>query len=112
MIQETLHEPSIDKKEIINIEEGSPSWRSPILKYLQSEQLPDDSKEAAKIKKSAIFYTIIDGQLYKRGYSTPLLKCIDKEQALYVMAEVHEGVCGHHLGGRSLSGKILRARYY
>lgn len=28
------------------------------------------------------------------------------------MKEVHEGVCGSHMGGRSLAGKILRARYY
>ena len=55
---------------------------------------------------------IVDGQLYKRGYLVPLIKCIDKDKTQYVIAEVHEGVCGHHLGGRSLSGKILKAKYY
>ncbi|XP_025702637.1 uncharacterized protein [Arachis hypogaea] len=28
------------------------------------------------------------------------------------MDEVHEGVCGTHIGGRSLASKILRAGYY
>ena len=55
---------------------------------------------------------IIDSQLYKRGYLVPLLKCIDKEKASYAMAKAHEGVCGHHLGERSLSGKILKVGYY
>ena len=79
---------------------------------LQTGQLPKVLKEVGKMKKSAAFYVIVDGQLYKRGYSAPLLKCIDKDKVKYIMAEVHEGVCSHQLGGRSLSGKILRARYY
>ena len=111
VIHETLDEPSTDKKEVINIEDSS-SWRSPILRYLHIEQLPEDPKEATKVKKTAIFYTIVNSQLYKRGYSILLLKCIDREQASYVMDKVHEGFCGHHLSGRSLSEKILKAGYY
>ena len=61
IIQETLDEPSIDREEIINIEEDSSSWRFPILKYLQTEQLPEEPKEASKVKKSATFYMIVDG---------------------------------------------------
>ena len=55
---------------------------------------------------------IVNGQLYNGGYSVSLLKCIDKAKAQYVMAELYEGIYGHHLGGRSLSEKILKARYY
>jgi hypothetical protein len=29
-----------------------------------------------------------------------------------VILEVHEGVCGSHIGGRALSAKLLRAGYY
>ena len=79
---------------------------------LQTGQLPKVLKEVGKMKKSAAFYAIVDGQLYKRGYSVPFLKCIDKDKVKYTMAEVNEGVCSHQLGGRSLSGKILRAGYY
>jgi len=28
------------------------------------------------------------------------------------MAELHEGICGSHFGGRSLSSKVIRAGYY
>ncbi|KAL5557738.1 hypothetical protein UlMin_033949 [Ulmus minor] len=48
------------------------------------------------------------GQLYKRGYSNPLLKCIMADQGLYVMQEIHEGVCGNHTGKRSFLHKIVR----
>ena len=96
----------------MHIEEDSTSWQILIIKYLQEGCLPESPKEALKIKKSAAFYTIIDNQLFKRGYSIPLLKCVNKDQSQYVMAEVHEGVCGHLLGGRSLAAKFLRAGYY
>ena len=30
----------------------------------------------------------------------------------YVLKEVHKGGCGHHIGGKSLALKVLRAKYY
>lgn len=39
-----------------------------------------------------------DVKLYKRGFSFPLLRCLDLEEAHYVMHEVHKGVCGNHYG--------------
>ena len=50
--------------------------------------------------------------IYKRGYSNPLLKFITVEHGLYVMREIHEGVCGNHDGKRSLLHKIVRQGYY
>ena len=48
VIQEILDKPSIDKKEVINREEDPSSWRFPILKYLQTEQLSENSKESSQ----------------------------------------------------------------
>lgn len=42
----------------------------------------------------------------------PLLKCVEGAEADYVLAEIHEGICGQHLGGRALAAKALRAGYY
>ena len=56
-------------------------------------------------------FTLIDGQLYKRGLSQPLLKCLGLSQVKYVLEEVHEGSCGQHLGAKSLAMKILRDGY-
>ena len=57
-------------------------------------------------------FALLRGTLYKRGFSAPLLKCIGKEDADYVLREVHEGICGNHIGARALSGKTLRQGHY
>ncbi|RDY04217.1 Tf2-11, partial [Mucuna pruriens] len=37
---------------------------------------------------------------------------VDAEEAVYIIQEVHEGVCGTHIGGRALARKISRVGYY
>ena len=106
---EYLAEPSIHlyDEEVAPI--GSePSWIDPIWDYLIAGRLPDDPKEAAKIRTRLARFTNHKGSLYKRGFFTPILKCIVGKDADYVLREVHEGVCGNHIGARALAGKILR----
>ena len=55
---------------------------------------------------------LIRDVLYKRGFSRPNLRCLSHEEADYVMREVHEGICGNHLGARLLVHKLIRAGYY
>ena len=50
--------------------------------------------------------------IYKRGFSTPILICVVKEDANYILKEVHEGICGNHIGPRTLAGKTLRQGNY
>jgi hypothetical protein len=57
-------------------------------------------------------YTIIGEQLYRRGYTEPLLKCLRNSEAKYVLIEIHERVCGNHSGSRMLAHKAMRAGYY
>ena len=80
----------------------------PIWNYIIDESLPDDSKEAAKIRVRSARFTNHKGSLYKRGFFTPFLKCIAGEDTRYVLREVHEGICGNHIGARALAGKVLR----
>ena len=42
----------------------------------------------------------------------PMLKCVWKEDANYIIREVYEGICGNHIGARTLEGKTLRQGYY
>ncbi|KAK3035115.1 hypothetical protein RJ639_032617 [Escallonia herrerae] len=53
-----------------------------------------------------------DGVLYKKSFSLPYLKCLTPKEADYALQEVHEGICGQHLGGRNLAHKILRQGYF
>ena len=80
--------------------------------YLIDGCLPDDPKEASKIITRSVRFTNHRGSLYKQGFFTPILKCITGKDADYVLREVHEGVCGNHIGARALAGKVLRQGYY
>ena len=110
---EYLAEPSIDPYSMVVTPVGSvPSWMDPIWDYIIDGTLPDDQKEAAKIRARSARFTNHKGSLYKRGFFTPFLKCIAGEDTEYVLREVHEGICGNHIGARALAGKVLRQGYY
>ena len=110
---EHLPEPSINinSEEIFPVMTG-PSWMDPTGDYLLNGTLPSDLNKASKLRARLARFTLLRGTLYKRGFSTPLLKCIGKEDANYVLREVHEGVCGNHIGARTLVGKNMRQGYY
>ena len=110
---EYLAEPSIDPYSMVVAPVGSvPSWMDPIWDYINDRTLPDDPKEAAKIRVRSSRFTNHKGSLYKRGFFTPFLKCIPGEDTEYVLREVHEGICGNHIGARTLARKVLRQGYY
>ena len=106
---EYLAEPSIDLYgEVVSQVGSKPTWMEPIWDYIIDGSLPDDPKEAAKIRARSARFTNPKGSLYKRGFFTPFLKCIAEEDTEYVLREVHEGICGNHIGARALAGKVLR----
>ena len=85
---------------------------TPIVSFLQDGRLSQDAKEAKKIKKRAARFTILNDTLYKRGFSMPYLKCVDEDEAKYILEEIHEGVCGDHAGPRYLVSKVIRIGYF
>ena len=91
---------------------SEPSWMDPIWDYLIEGLLPNDPKEASKLRTRSARFTINLGSFYKRSFFTPILKCITGKDADYVLREVHKGVCGNHIGARALAGKALRQGYY
>ena len=40
------------------------------------------------------------------------LKCVDEEEAKYILEEIHKRVCGDHVGPRSLVSKVVRTGYF
>ncbi|KAH9727588.1 Ribonuclease H [Citrus sinensis] len=109
---EVKSSPSIDQNlGVLRIEQKC-SWRDPIVSYLRDGVLPPDKVRARKLRAQASRYTMIDGVLYRRGYTLPFLRCLDEDDADYVLREVHEGICGNHSGGRSLAHKVLRQGYF
>ena len=39
-------------------------------------------------------------------------RCIAPEDGIRILRDIHEGICGHHAGSRSLVGKAFRAGFY
>ena len=56
--------------------------------------------EVKKVRKKAAKFTILNDTLYKRGFSMPYLKCVDDEEAKYILEEIHQRVCGDHTDPR------------
>ena len=73
----------------------------PIVTYIRNGNLPTDPTEARKFKVMSSRFTILNDKLYKRGFSQPYLKCLDPEDAEYMLIEIYEGVCGNHSRPRS-----------
>jgi hypothetical protein len=57
-------------------------------------------------------YIIIEGELYKHGVCSPLLKCLSRTEGIELMKEIHAGLCGSHIGSRPLLGKVFRQGFY
>jgi hypothetical protein len=70
------------------------------------------SKQSQRSKHRSRDFVVIDGQLYKKGISQPMLKCKTKVEGIELLWEVHRGTCGSHSGPRALAAKIMRQGFY
>ncbi|RDY09390.1 hypothetical protein CR513_06235, partial [Mucuna pruriens] len=84
--------------------ETKKTWTDPFLKYLKKDMLPNDTTQAKKLIREASKYILVSEYLYRRGFSFPLLKCLDEDEFEYMIREVHEGI--------ALASKVARAGYY
>ncbi|XP_070015725.1 uncharacterized protein [Nicotiana sylvestris] len=78
--------------------------------------VPEDKRKAHALRKKAARYCLKQGNLYRKMFGGPLARCLGPSHTEYVMREIHEGHCGNHAGGRSLSrsfnsNRDKRAKY-
>ena len=57
-------------------------------------------------------FTMVNGTLYKRGFTLPLLKCVSPKEGNYIVQKIHEGIYGSHSKARVLAHKAVRAGFY
>jgi len=94
------------------MEEGD-TWMTPYRCYLANGVLPAEPEEGKKVKRNAARYTLVDGTLFRHGFTHPILTCVCGDECTRIMTELHEGICGSHVGGGgSLASKVLRAGFY
>ena len=108
---QVLKTPSIEAKLIAPIDVGS-CWMDPIKAHLKTGWIPTNVMESRKLSSRSLKYVLIDGVLYKKSFVIPFLKCLNPQEADAALKEVHEGICGQHLGGRALGHKIVRLGFY
>jgi ribonuclease HI len=89
-----------------------PSWAEPFSNYLITGDLPKDEVEARRLQGHAQAYTIINSELYKRSVSGIFQKCVEPEEGLELLKEIHQGECGHHASSRALVAKAFRHDFY
>jgi hypothetical protein len=100
-------------KAVLNISHVySEDWRTEIISFLQGNFLSDDEAYNKRIEARARPYIIIEGELYKRGVCSPLLKCLFRTEGIELMKEIHAGLCGSHIGSRPLLGKVFCQGFY
>ncbi|KAL5565597.1 hypothetical protein UlMin_028761 [Ulmus minor] len=79
----------------------------PIISFLRDGTLPADKFEARRLRFRSARYFLDKGKLYKKGFSSPSLLCLDEDRGKFTLEEVHAGVCGNHSSGRTLAHRIL-----
>jgi hypothetical protein len=87
-------------------------WRAPITLFLQGYYHPTDFNEAKRLIHRSRDFTLIEGQLYKKGVSQPMLKCVTETEGVQILREVHSGTCGSHAGPRALAAKVIYQGFY
>ena len=80
----------------------------PIVLFLKKDIFPTEKSEADKVpRKAPRFWLSEDQKLYKRSFFRPYLLCIHPEASELLLEELHEGIYGSHIGGKSLSHRAL-----
>lgn len=63
---------------------------------------------ARKVRTTTTRCVLIDDQLYKTICNWPLLKCVNEEDRMYFLREIHEGIRSSHIGTKALVNKAPR----
>ncbi|XP_027174210.1 uncharacterized protein LOC113773797 [Coffea eugenioides] len=111
VLVEVLAEPGYLAEVVYPVYSGD-TWMGPLTRYLSQGELPEDQAESRKIQRKAARYTLWQGLLYKKSYFDPWLRCITPEEAERILEDIHEGLCGAHVGFRMLVKKALLLGYF
>ena len=79
-----------------------------IIQFLREDTLLEERLEADKVRRKATRFWLSENQkLYKCSFSGPYLLCVHPEMTESLLEELHEGIYGSHIGGRSLAHRAI-----
>ncbi|XP_019155249.1 PREDICTED: uncharacterized protein LOC109152130 [Ipomoea nil] len=113
----SIEEPSEEIQQVKTLEwdrDKNPEmpWIEDILRYKEEGKLHDDHTVAARVRRKAPSFEIVDGQLYKKSFGGPFLKCLLQPEAEKIMDEAHRGICAAHQDAHTLARKLVVQGYY
>ena len=97
---------------VLAVEPRAPAWAQHTVCFLQTGELPEEQEEAEKVARRSALYQFIDDVLYRKRSNGVKSKCIPQEEGLELLAEIHGGICGSHIGSRALAGKAFRQGFF
>ena len=112
---EDLCKPTEIRRNVVHIHQirVGPSWMDSVVLFLKEDILLEGKVETDKVQKKAPRFWLFDDQkLYKHSFSGPYLLCIHPETVELLLEELHEGICGSHIRGGSLSHMALIQGYW
>jgi hypothetical protein len=83
-------------------------WRTPIINYLRNHS----GRAYKNVRRTTFKYTLIDNELYRSTTGDVLLKCLGPNNAILVMAKVHEGICSTHQSAPKMKWLLRRFGFY
>ena len=97
---------------LLTVESQEGCWVTELRGYLTQGILPEKEEEAERVARQATAYCNRDRELYRRRPNDVSLRCISREQGKGLLADIHDGDCGHHSSTRTLVGKAFRSGFY
>ena len=80
----------------------------PIIDILAEDRVLANDKKAEKVRRTSIWYWLsADYKLYRRSFDEPYLQCLHPSKIEELLDELHEGMCGSHMGGSSLAHRVM-----
>jgi hypothetical protein len=86
---------------------GLDAWITEIRDYLKDNILPDEHVFTERIVRVAKRYTLLEGDLYRRGANNILLRYITREDGCALLTEIHGGKCDIHASSHTLVDKAF-----
>ena len=110
---EFIAQPSIDLIGVAMVLALGPYWMEPIINFLVEDQVPDDEKEANKVRRMVARYWLsTNRKLYQRSFWGSYLLCLHPKRVNGLLAKLHDGLCGSHAGGHSLAHRAMTQGFW
>ncbi|KAI3829028.1 hypothetical protein L1987_03142 [Smallanthus sonchifolius] len=109
-----LHIPRSQNKKVDALSKLASVVFSHLVKEIRVEVLAEPSTTEKNVEsvEAKDEKTLEENQLYRKSYLGPMLKCVDPDEANYVIREMHEGICDMHSGPKTIMAKEMRVGYY